>query len=46
VTLLSGLGFSLYPLLRITRRPWWRSWPHLLLLLGFTVLGFQLMVYS
>jgi NAD-dependent dihydropyrimidine dehydrogenase PreA subunit len=46
VTLLSGLGFSLYPLLRITRRPWWHSWPHLLLLLGFTVLGFQLMVYS
>ncbi len=46
VTLLSGLVFSLYPLLRITRRPWWRNWPHLLLLVALTVLCFQLMVYG
>jgi len=45
VTLLSGLAFSVYPLLRITRRPWWRNWPHLMLMLGLTVLCFQLMVY-
>jgi len=45
VTLLSGLLFSVYPLLRITRRPWWRNWPHLLLLAGLTMLGFQLLVF-
>lgn len=45
VTLLSGLVFSVYPLLRITRRSWLHNWPHLILMLGFTVLCFQLMVY-
>lgn len=45
VTLLSGLAFSIYPLLRITQRPWWRTLPHLFLMAGFTILFFQLMVY-
>jgi polyferredoxin/CRP-like cAMP-binding protein len=44
VTLLSALVFSPYPLMRITQRSWLSNLPHLLLLLGFTVLCFWLMV--
>lgn len=44
VTLLSALVFSPYPLMRITQSPWLSNLPHLLLLLGFTVLCFWLMV--
>jgi polyferredoxin len=45
ITLLSALVFSPYPLLRITQRSWISNLPHLLLLVGFTVVGFCLMVY-
>lgn len=44
VTILSALVFSVYPLLRITQRPWWSNLPHLLLMGGFAVAGFWLMV--
>lgn len=44
VTLLSALIFSPYPLLRITKRPWLSNLPHLLLLVGLTVIGFWLMI--
>jgi transcriptional regulator with AAA-type ATPase domain len=44
VTLLSALLFSPYPLLRLTRRPWWHNWPHFLLLLGLTVMSFWLLI--
>ena len=44
VTILSALVFSIYPLLRITQRPWWSNLPHLLLMGGFAVAGFWLMV--
>ncbi|MEY2978281.1 MAG: hypothetical protein ACO31I_16555 [Prochlorotrichaceae cyanobacterium] len=45
VTLLSGLVFSIYPLLRITQRPWQSSLPHLGLLTGLTIVCFQLMIH-
>jgi polyferredoxin/CRP-like cAMP-binding protein len=44
VTLLSALAFSLYPLLRITQRPLLKNLPHVLLMVGLTVVFFQLMV--
>ena len=44
VTLLSGLVFSLYPLLRITKRPLLNNLPHLLLLTGLTVLCLKLLI--
>lgn len=44
VTLLSALVFSIYPLLRITKRPLLSNLPHLLLMLGFTVFFFKLML--
>lgn len=44
VTLLSALVFSPYPLLRITQRPWLSNLPHLFLLVGLTVVLFQLMI--
>jgi len=44
VTLLSALAFSPYPLLRITQRSWLSNLPHLLFMIGLTVLGFWLMV--
>ncbi|MBL1176960.1 MAG: cyclic nucleotide-binding domain-containing protein [Pantanalinema sp. GBBB05] len=44
VTLLSALVFSPYPLLRITKRPWLSNLPHLVLMLGLTVVLFQLMI--
>ncbi len=44
VTLLSALVFSPYPLLRITKRSWWSNLPHLLLMIGFTVFFFKLMM--
>lgn len=46
VTLLSGIAFSLYPLLRITKRPLLSHVPHLLLMVSLVILCFQLMVYS
>ncbi|PSN14019.1 RNA polymerase subunit sigma-54 [filamentous cyanobacterium CCP5] len=44
VTLLSGVLFSVYPLLRTTHRPWVSNLPHLLLMVGLTVMFFKLMV--
>jgi NAD-dependent dihydropyrimidine dehydrogenase PreA subunit len=44
VTLLTALAFSLYPLLRITQRPLLKNLPHVLLMVGLTVVFFQLMV--
>jgi transcriptional regulator with AAA-type ATPase domain len=44
VTLLSVLAFSPYPLLRITNRSWLSNLPHLLLMLGFTMLFFKLLI--
>lgn len=44
VTLLSALVFSIYPLLRITQRPLRANLPHLLLMVGFTLCFFQLMI--
>jgi transcriptional regulator with AAA-type ATPase domain/NAD-dependent dihydropyrimidine dehydrogenase PreA subunit len=44
VTLLSGLIFSFYPLLRITKRPWLSNLPHLLLIAGLTLTCFWLMI--
>jgi transcriptional regulator with AAA-type ATPase domain len=44
VTLLSALVFSPYPLLRITKRSVFKNTPHLLLMLGFTVFFFKLMI--
>ncbi len=43
-TLLTALAFSVYPLLRITNRPWLSNLPHLLLLGGLTIFCFWLMV--
>lgn len=45
VTLLSGWLFSVYPLLRTTRRPWFSNLPQLGLMAALTILCFQLMVY-
>ncbi|MBD2663069.1 sigma-54 interaction domain family [Richelia sinica FACHB-800] len=44
ITLLSALVFSPYPLWRITGRSLFSNIPHLLLMLSFTVLFFQLMI--
>jgi hypothetical protein len=44
VTLLSGLAFSVYPLLRITQRSWLRNLPHLLCMAGLTFGFFKLMI--
>ncbi|MEB3309338.1 MAG: cyclic nucleotide-binding domain-containing protein [Snowella sp.] len=44
VTLLSALVFSPYPLLRITQRSLLSNLPHLLLMIGFTVIFFQLLI--
>ena len=44
VTLLSGVAFSVYPLLRMTHRPWFSNLPHLMLIVGLTVMFFKLMV--
>ncbi|HEY9615323.1 MAG TPA: sigma 54-interacting transcriptional regulator [Microcoleaceae cyanobacterium] len=44
VTLLSALVFSPYPLLRITKCSWFSNLPHLLLMIGFTVCCFKLMM--
>lgn len=44
VTLLSAFVFSLYPLHRIANRPWLSLLPHAVLMLGFTVFFFYLMV--
>jgi ferredoxin len=44
VTLLSVLAFSPYPLLRITKRSLLSNLPHLLLMVGFTVFFFELLI--
>ncbi len=44
VTLLSAMVFSPYPLLRISKRSWLSNLPHLVLMIGFTVLLFWLMM--
>jgi len=44
VTLLSVLAFSVYPLLRITRRPLWSNLPHLVGIFGLTAFFWVLMV--
>lgn len=44
VTILSALIFSIYPLLRITQRPLLSNLPHLILMVGFTILFFQLLI--
>ncbi|MBE9182348.1 sigma 54-interacting transcriptional regulator [Oculatella sp. LEGE 06141] len=44
VTLFSALVFSPYPLVRITKRSWLRNVPHLLLMIGFTIFFFKLMI--
>lgn len=44
VTLLSALVFSVYPLLRITKRPLFSNLPHLLLMAGLTAISFWLII--
>ncbi len=44
VTVLSALVFSVYPLLRITKRTVLSNLPHLMLMVGFTIFLFQLMM--
>lgn len=44
VTLLSALTFSVYPLLRITQRTLLSNLPHLILMVGFTIFFFKLMI--
>ncbi|MGG6293768.1 cyclic nucleotide-binding domain-containing protein [Leptolyngbya sp. AN02str] len=44
VTLLSAFVFSIYPLLRITQRPFLSNLPHLLLMGGLTVTSFWLII--
>ncbi|MGK7944708.1 MAG: sigma 54-interacting transcriptional regulator [Microcystaceae cyanobacterium] len=44
MTLISILLFSLFPLKKITQRPLINSWPHLLLIGGWIILFFKLMV--
>ncbi|MBE9227364.1 sigma 54-interacting transcriptional regulator [Phormidium sp. LEGE 05292] len=43
VTLLSALVFSIYPLLRITQRPWLSNLPHFCLLIALVATCFWLM---
>ncbi len=44
VTILSALIFSIYPLRRITQRPWGANLPHIGLMISLTLAGFWLMV--
>jgi hypothetical protein len=44
VTLLSILAFSLFPLLQITRRPWMKNLPHIVLMVGFVAVWFILLI--
>ncbi|MGC9527011.1 MAG: cyclic nucleotide-binding domain-containing protein [Limnospira sp.] len=44
VTLLSILAFSLFPLLKITRRPWMKNLPHIVLMVGFVAVWFVLLI--
>ncbi|NJM65711.1 MAG: cyclic nucleotide-binding domain-containing protein [Acaryochloris sp. RU_4_1] len=44
ITLLSALLFSVYPLLRITQRPWISALPHLMLMSGLTYICFLLLI--
>lgn len=44
VTLLSALLFSVYPLLRITQRPWMSALPHLVMMSGLTYVCFLLLI--
>jgi len=44
VTLLFALIFSVYPLLRITQRTLLSNLPHLILMVGFTIFFFKLMI--
>lgn len=46
ITLISGLLFSFYPLQRITGRSWLSNLPHVGLMIGFTLLCFELMIRS
>ena len=43
VTLLSILVFSLFPLIKITQRPFWSNLPHIALMSGFIGFFFRLM---
>lgn len=43
VTLLSILVFSIYPLVKIAQRPFLNNLPHILLMIGFVLVFFQLM---
>lgn len=43
VTLLSILIFSIYPLVKITKRPPLSNLPHIFLMIGFIVVFFQVM---
>lgn len=43
ITLLSALVFSVYPLFKISQRPFLSNLPHLFLMSGFTAIFFQLM---
>ncbi|MGK7902491.1 MAG: sigma 54-interacting transcriptional regulator [Hormoscilla sp.] len=44
VTLISIPILGIYPLLKISKRPWSRNLPHIALMGGFTILFFQLML--
>ena len=44
VTLLSILTFSIFPLLKITRRPWIKNLPHIILMMGFVAVWFVLLI--
>ncbi|WP_340643455.1 4Fe-4S binding protein [Phormidium pseudopriestleyi] len=44
LTLISFLAFSLFPLLKITRRPLAKNLPHIILMGAFVVVWFQLMI--
>jgi hypothetical protein len=44
LTLISFLGFSLFPLLKITRRPLAKNIPHIILMGAFVVVWLQLMI--
>ena len=43
VTLLTVFILSLFPLIKITQRPFWSNLPHIGLMSGFTIVFFQLM---
>ncbi|MGK7898724.1 MAG: 4Fe-4S binding protein [Xenococcus sp. (in: cyanobacteria)] len=43
-TLLSAIAFSIHPLLKISQRPFLSNLPHLLMIVGFAAVFFQLMV--